>query len=137
VTPGGYTRPMRLALVAAAVTVATVVAGGCATDKKRVEREKAFSAARLDGRFEYDDPLVLMLSPSERQAMANAGMLDVPEDGDLEGAVAAAEAAADDDGDGESDVEAKSGMDKAGDVMMSVLTVSITLGMMAAPYLLF
>jgi len=33
--------------------------------------------------------------------------------------------------------EEQSGMDAAGDVMMSVLSVSITLGMMAAPYLLF
>ena len=128
---------MRFALVAVALVAATVVAGGCAADKKRVEREKAFSAARLDGRFEYDDPLVLMLSADERQAMVNAGMLDVPEDGDLEGAIAEAEAAADEDGDGKDDLEEKTGMDKAGDVMMSVLTVSVTLGMMAAPYLLF
>jgi hypothetical protein len=118
-----------------AVVVALVTAGGCAEDKRRVEREKEFSAARLGGKFQVDDPLVRMLSPDERQAMVRAGMLDVPEDGDLEGAVAAAEADAD--GDGESDLEEKSGMDKAGDVMMSVLTVSITLGMMAAPYLLF
>ena len=131
---GGYTRPMRLAFVAVAMVVATGLAGGCAADKRRMEREREFTAARLDGRFEYDDPLVLMLSADERQAMANAGMLEMPADGDLEGAVAAAELAGAEDGHG---VEEKSRMDKAGDVMMSVLSVSVTLGMMAAPYLLF
>ena len=120
-----------LAVVAAVV----LMADGCAEDQKRIEREKQFSAARINGKFRVDDPLVRMLSPDERQAMVRQGMLDVPEDGDVEGAVAAAE---DEDGDGEPDsLEEKSDMDKAGDVMMSVLSVSITLGMMVAPYLLF
>ena len=122
---------MRLALVA--VVLAMVVAGGCAEDQKRIEREKEFSAARLNGKFQHDDPLVQMLAPSEREAMVRAGMLEVPEDGDLEGAVADAAAAKE----GEEDDANKSTMDKAGDVMMSVLTVSLSLGMMAAPYLLF
>ncbi len=125
---------MRFAwLVVAAAIV--VMADGCAEDQKRIEREKQFSAARISGKFRVDDPLVRMLSPDERQAMVRQGMLDMPEDGDLEGAVAAAE---DTDGDGTPDEDAeKSDMDKAGDVMMSVLTVSVTLGMMVAPYLLF
>jgi hypothetical protein len=41
------------------------------------------------------------------------------------------------DADPTTDGEEKSTADKAGDVMMSVLTVGVTLGMMAAPYLLF
>jgi hypothetical protein len=125
---------MRFAWMAVVVLVA-VMAHGCAEDQKRIEREKEFTAARLNGKFRPQDPLVQMLSADERGAMVRAGMLDMPEDGDLEGAVA--EAALDADGDGEEDDADKSTMDKAGDVMMSVLSVSITLGMMAAPYLLF
>jgi hypothetical protein len=128
-----YTRPMRTALAVVAMAVALVAIGGCAAEKQRTVKEERLSAARLDGRFQHDDPLVMMLTPEQRAAMAKQGMLaDADETEDL-------------DGDGVPDVdnaaleadEDKSGMDAAGDVMMSVLSVSITLGMMAAPYLLF
>jgi hypothetical protein len=125
---------MRFAWLAAVVAVG-LMAHGCAEDQKRIEREKAYSATRMSGKFSVDDPLVHMLSAEQRQAMARQGLLQVPEDGDVEGAVA--EAMADADGDGEEDDLNKSNMDKAGDIAMSVLSVSITLGMMVAPYLLF
>jgi hypothetical protein len=123
---------MRTALAVVAMAVALAAIGGCAAEKQRTVKEERLSAARLDGKFQHDDPLVMMLSPEQRAAMAKQGMLaEESESEDL-------------DGDGVADVDAaaaedpeKSGMDAAGDVMMSVLSVSITLGMMAAPYLLF
>jgi hypothetical protein len=124
---------MRTALTVAVVAVALMVIGGCAAEKERAAKAERLSAARLDGRFQHDDPLVMMLTPEQRAAMMKQGMLaDADESEDL-------------DGDGVADVDAaavkadeeQSGMDAAGDVMMSVLSVSITLGMMAAPYLLF
>jgi hypothetical protein len=123
---------MRLAamVVAAAVTVAI---GGCVTaaEKKRVEQEDKISAARLGGKFRHDDPIVQMLSADERGALANAGMLEPREEG--------ADELGDGSGDGEqADADAdKSGMDKAGDVMVAVLAVVVPLGMAVAPYLLF
>ena len=122
---------MRFALAAVAVMVALVAGGGCAAETKRVADEDRLSAGRLDGRFRHDDPLVAMLSPREREAMQRVGMLAEPPE--------LAEGEVDLDGDGIADppVEEQSGMDQAGDVMMSVLSVGITLGMMAAPYLLF
>lgn len=125
-----YTRPMRTALAVVAMAVALVAIGGCAAEKQRAAQAERLSAARLDGKFQHDDPLVMMLTPEQRAAMAKQGMLaDASENEDL-------------DGDGVADVDAavaeeQSGMDAAGDIAMSVLSVSITLGMMAAPYLLF
>ena len=110
-----------------AVVLALAMAGGCAAEKQRVEKEEKISAARIGGKFRHDDPLVQMLSPEERGALDRAGMMaPVPEGEEL----------ADADEAGASEDE-KSSMDTAGDVMMSVLSVSVTLGMMAAPYLLF
>jgi hypothetical protein len=65
-----------------------------------------------------------------------------------QGMLAEADEGSDLDGDGIADIdvnaaadekaaEEQSNMDAAGDVMMSVLSVGVTLGMMAAPYLLF
>ena len=124
----GYTGHMRFSWVAV-VAVAVVI--GCAAEKQRVQDEERLSASRLDGRFQYDDPLVQMLSPREREAMERVGMM-APKPELAEGDV-------DEDGDGLADPpkEEQSSMDQAGDVMMSVLSVGITLGMMAAPYLLF
>jgi hypothetical protein len=121
---------MRIALMA--VVVAVAVVAGCAAEKQRVEREEKISAARLGGKFHYDDPLVAMLTPSEREALVRAGMMDERPEGEP--------AYGEDQGEGDetaSTDEEKSTMDKAGDMMMSVLAVSVTLGMMAAPYLLF
>ena len=115
-------------VVAAAVAVAI---GGCAAaEKQRVEKEEKISAARLGGKFRHDDPIVKMLSDDERSALTRAGMMEPRQEGDElgEGENGEETAAAD---------EEKSDMDKAGDVMMSVLSVTVTLGMMAAPYLLF
>lgn len=95
-------------------------------------RDQEFSAARLSGRFKADDPLVKMLSGSERDAMVRAGMM---EEGDPDDPSYLAEGEeGDDEGEGEDE---KSSQDKAGDAVMSVLVVGVTLGMMAAPYLLF
>jgi hypothetical protein len=107
-----------------------LVMGGCAAEEQRAKEEKAFAASRLNGKFRSQDQIVQMLAPGERQALHNAGMLDESEpelgpDGEPL------------DGTQEADADGKSNMDKAGDAMMSVLTVGITLGMMAAPYLLF
>jgi len=125
-----YTRCMRTALAVVAMAVALVAIGGCAAEKQRAAQAERLSAARLDGKFQQDDPLVMMLTPDQRAAMMKQGMLaDAAEGEDLDGdGVADADAAV---------AEQQSGMDAAGDVMMSVLSVSITLGMMAAPYLLF
>ena len=118
---------MRSALVA--VVVALAIAGGCAAEKKRVEQEDKISAARLSGKFRHDDPLVTMLSPSERDALENAGMMEAAPEGSELGDEAANDESGDDD--------SKSSSDKYGDIAMSVLSVGVTLGMMAAPYLLF
>jgi hypothetical protein len=127
---------MRLAAMVVAVMVAVAI-GGCVTaaEKKRVEREDKISASRISGKFRHDDPIVKMLSADEREALDRAGMMEARAEGDGE----LGEDFVDEDGDGEDDAlsENKTGMDKAGDVMMSVLSVGVTLGMMAAPYLLF
>ena len=120
-----YTRPMRIALMAVVAAFAMTVAGGCAAEKQRVEKDNKISAARLDGKFRHDDPIVQMLTDDQRAALGRQGMLaegieDEPADGDV---------AAED--------SEQSNMDTAGDIAMSVLTVGVTLGMMAAPYLLF
>jgi hypothetical protein len=121
---------MRTALVA--VGLAVMMAGGCAAEKNRAEKEEKISAARLGGKFRHDDPLVKMLSPDERAALDRAGMLAPrPEGEELAGDPDSMDA------DPTTDGEEKSTADKAGDVMMSVLSVGVTLGMMAAPYLLF
>ena len=113
------------------VVLAVVVAAGCTTaaEQKRMEREDRLSAARLGGKFHHDDPLVQMLAPQEREALYRSGMLEELPEGVEPGDVAVL--------DEDEDESQKSDMDKAGDVLMSVLSVSITLGMMAAPYLLF
>ena len=110
-----------------------MVAAGCSAEKVRAAKAERLSAARLDGKFQQDDPLIMMLTPEQRTAMMKQGMLANADEG------------ADLDGDGIADVDAEAvkadeeqyGMETAGDVMMSVLSVSVTLGMMAAPYLLF
>jgi hypothetical protein len=118
---------MRSILVVVGLALAL---GGCAAEEQREKDEKAFAATRLNGKFRESDPIVQMLSPNERAAMANQGLIDdsEPELGP-DGEPLDAELA-----DGK---PPKSKMDKAGDAMMSVLTVGVTLGMMAAPYLLF
>jgi hypothetical protein len=124
-----YTRPMRTALAVVAMAVALVAIGGCAAEKQRTVKAERLSAARLDGKFQADDPLVMMLTPEQRAAMAKQGMLAKRRDrGSRRRRGPDVDAAA-------LEAEEKSGMDAAGDVMMSVLSVSITLGMMAAPYL--
>lgn len=123
---GGYTAPMRFTLVAVAVAMVMAAAGGCTTaiEKERLEKDERISAARLGGKFHHEDPLVQMLSSSERDALVRSGMMaPIPEGEEL--------------AEGDLGDEERSTADKAGDVMMSVLAVSVTLGMMAAPYLLF
>ena len=121
-----YTRPMRTLL---AVAVVLGVAGGCGMEQKSHmdEADKAFSAGRLDGKFGHNDPILMMLSPEERGALEDAGLMASdgiePIGDDLDG--------------GAPPEEVKSGSEKAGDVMMSILTVGVTVGMMVAPYLLF
>jgi hypothetical protein len=120
---------MRAAMVA--VVLALVMAGGCGVEQARVdkqEKEDKISAARLGGKFRYDDPLVQMLSPEERGALGKAGMMaEVPEGEEL----------ADADGATPSDEKEQTGMEQAGGVMLSVLSVVVPLGMAVAPYLLF
>jgi hypothetical protein len=124
---------MRLAAMVVAAAMVMAI-GGCmaAAEKERVEKEEKISAARLGGKFRHDDPIVKMLSDDERSALSRAGMMEPRQEGEElgegEGEGGEETAAAD---------EEKSDMDKAGDVMMSVLSVTVTLGMMAAPYLLF
>lgn len=122
---------MRMAPVAV-VVLAMIMVGGCAAEQIKAEKEERISAARLSGKFRHDDPLVKMLSPEERAALDRAGMLAPrPEGEELAGDPDSMDEAA------TTDDEEKSTADKAGDVMMSVLSVGVTLGMMAAPYLLF
>lgn len=127
---------MRTALAVAVVAVAFMVAAGCSAEKVRAAKAERLSAARLDGKFQQDDPLIMMLSPEQRTAMMKQGMLaEAAEGSDLDGdGIADVDVNAAED---EKVAEEQSNMDAAGDVMMSVLSVSITLGMMAAPYLLF
>jgi hypothetical protein len=111
-----------------AVVLALVMAGGCATEQAKVDKEEKISAARLGGKFRQDDPLVQMLSPEERGALGRAGMMaEVPEGEEL----------ADADGTTPSDEEQKTGMEQVGGAMLSVLSVVVPLGMAVAPYLLF
>jgi hypothetical protein len=123
---------MRLAVMAVVVGLVMAI-GGCAAEKTRVEKEDKISAARLSGKFRHDDPIVKMLSDDERAALGRAGMMEVRAEGDE----TLGEGEDGEGADGDALTENKTGMDKAGDVMMSVLTVGVTLGMMAAPYLLF
>jgi hypothetical protein len=129
----GYTRRMRIALVA--VVVAMTMAVGCAAEKQRADKEakeEKISAARLSGKFRQDDPLVVMLSPNERGALVRAGMLEDPGESDAD--------VADGDGEGANGFEPdadKTTLDKAGEATVSVLSVLIPLAMTAAPFLLF
>lgn len=129
---------MRMALVA--VVLAMAVAGGCvtATEKQKADREEKISAARLGGKFRHDDPLVTMLSPSERQALDRAGMLqEKPQpELDAEGNPIVADDETGDEQPVDGDAE-KSTSDKAGEVMLGLLAVVVPLGMAVAPYLLF
>ena len=131
-----YTARMRTALAVAVVAVAIMVVAGCSAEKVRAAKEERLSAARLDGKFQQDDPLIMMLSPEQRTAMLKQGMLANADEGsDLDGDGIAdidVHAAAD-----EKSAEEQSNMEAAGDIMMSVLSVSVTVGMMVAPYLLF
>ena len=122
---------MRMLLLVAVLAV--LAADGCGMEKDRERlREERFSAARLSGSYKADDPMVQMLSPGEREAMVRAGMME-PEE--LDGAMDLAEG---EDGDDEGEDEGeKTTSEKAGDAVMSMLVVGVTLGMMAAPYLLF
>ena len=118
---------MRL-LLAAVVVMAIGMVGACGLDDAHKKDDKEFSAARLDGKFGSNDPIVQMLSPQEREALDRAGLMaaeDPPELDENGNPIAP------------TDEDSRSKMDKAGDVMMSLLTVGVTLGMMAAPYLLF
>jgi len=72
--------------VAVAVAVAFMVAAGCSAEKVRAAKEERLSAARLDGKFQQDDPLIMMLSPEQRTAMMKQGMLANADEGsDLDG----------------------------------------------------
>ena len=113
------------------VVVLGVLMVGCAAEEQRATEEREYSAARLNGKFRQSDPLVQMLSPQERQALVRAGMLD-----ESEVEADDPDAASGDDASSSPDAQ-KSTTEKAGDVMLSVLKVGVTLGMMAAPYLLF
>ena len=136
-TGRGYSAIMRMALVA--VVLAMVGAGGCAADNKKAIHEEQISAARLSGKFRHDDPLVAMLSPTERAALDRAGMMQAkpaPEfDADGNEIVVAGDETGDETGD-DTDAE-KSTADKAGDVMLAMLSVIVPIGMAVAPYLLF
>ena len=116
---------MRSAMV---MVVVALTLAGCAAEKPHVDKEEKISAARLGGKFRHDDPLVQMLSPEERGALDHAGMMaEIPEGEEL----------ADADGETPCDEEPKTGMEQAGGVMLSVLSVVVPLGMAVAPYLLF
>ncbi len=136
-TVGGYTRPMaRTAMVAVAAVIVTMALGCAATEKQRLEaeHEEKISAARMSGKLRHDDPLVVMLSPDEREALGRAGMLEAPVDGDV------AADPADPNGDPDqvdADGKPRTTADKAGDVAIAVMSVLVPLGMAVAPYFLF
>ena len=126
-------------LVVVAVGVALLVGGACGLEQERAKKKAdEFSASRLDGKFGAKDPIVQMLSPEERAALGRAGLMADPAEADDEDAEAGGEG---DDADADAKTDAfgrpKSTADQVGDAMMSVLTVTFTVGMMAAPYLLF
>jgi len=132
-TGRGYSATMRMALVA--VVLAMVGAGGCAADNKKAIHEEQISAARLSGKFRHDDPLVAMLSPTERAALDRAGMMQAKPAPELDADGNEIIVAGDETGD-DTDAE-KSTADKAGDVMLAMLSVIVPIGMAVAPYLLF
>jgi hypothetical protein len=80
-----------------------------------------------------------MLSPTERAALDRAGMMQAkpaPElDADGNEIVVAGDETGDETGDDTDDE--KSTADKAGDVMLAMLSVIVPIGMAVAPYLLF
>jgi hypothetical protein len=125
----------RAAMVAVAVVVVAMAVGCAATEKQRLEaeHEEKISAARMSGKLRNDDPLVVMLSPDERAALGRADMLEEPAEGDV---AAAADPNADPD-EVDADGKPRTTADKAGDVMIAVMSVVVPLGMAIAPYFLF
>jgi hypothetical protein len=129
---------MRMVVLAAGL--ALLMGSACGLDAEHLKKQHdadEFSASRLDGKFASNDLIVQMLSPEERAALGNAGMMADAEVGS--GDPAAEDGGEKTDGDNSTDAfgQPKTTGDKIGDAMMSMLTVGITLGMMAAPYLLF
>ncbi len=116
---------MRTATVVAAVGLVAVLLG-CAAEQKRIGDAEdigpEFSAARLG---QPSRSMLTYLSPEERDALEKVGM-EAPDPGlgDLE----AAESLDDE------NVETS---EKVARATISVLGVGLTLGAMAAPYLLF
>ena len=124
------------------MVVGLVLASACGMEKEQAakeEREQHISAARLNGKFDRRDPVVAWLSDDERSALERAGMMDPKPEAEL---ASAGEGGEGDDADDPDDPDDplgghKTKEEKAEDMMMSVLTVGITVGMMVAPYLLF
>ncbi len=118
---------MRTARVVAVVLALGMA--GCAMDQEKIAKDEEITAARLNGRYSQDDPILQMLSPEERQALRQAGMMqeELP-GGDLTEIDGAAPQADDDQ---------PTFAQKAQGTMVSVLQVGVTLGMMVAPFLLF
>ena len=122
---------MRTLFAAVAVLV---MMGGCSDHleeqrKKDLDNER-FSAGRIGGKFEQDDPIVMMLAPEQREALRRSGMMsDLPpeemeydENGEpIEGDLA----------------DSKTTGEKIGGGVISVLAVVVPLAMTVAPYLLF
>jgi hypothetical protein len=124
-------------MVVLAAGLALLMGSACGLDQERAKKkDDDFSASRLDGKFGANDPIVQMLSPEERSALGNAGLMA---DGDVPSGDPDAENGDGTDGDNGTNAfgQPKTTGDKIGDAMMSMLTVGLTLGMMAAPYLLF
>jgi hypothetical protein len=126
----------RTAMAVVAAAVVTMALGCAVTEKQRLEteHEEKISAARMSGKLRHDDPLVVMLSPDEREALGRAGMLEEPHEGDV------AADAADPNGDPDEvdeDGKPRTTADKAGDVAIAVMSVVVPLGMAIAPYFLF
>jgi hypothetical protein len=135
----GYKGPMRTVVTVAAVC-ALLCVGACGTERNRPEEQvdADVTAEDLgDGGLAADDDIVQMLSPDQRAALEQNGMIRAAEAADPSDTdTANADEAGDEDG-ADADHKNESTSKKVGGAMMSLLAVGFSIGVMAAPYLLF
>jgi hypothetical protein len=130
----GYKGSMRTAVTAVAI-YALLLVGGCGMMEQNKPEEQVDADLTADdlgtGDFSADDDIIKMLPAEQREALEQSGMIRPAKHAD------AADGDGADDGDLGADHDGDSTSKKVGGTMMSILAVGFSLGIMAAPYLLF